>query len=63
VIRAGTNACSITPAWVFNRDKEESAIFVARFIDNNNTEVGDPIRYLESTIVDTSSQGQFSDKP
>ena len=44
VVRAGTNGLFYYSGLVFNReDNGASAIFVARFIDNNNQEGGDPI--------------------
>ena len=37
---------------VFDRDENgKSGIFVARFIDNNNKEAGDPIAYLGTSLV------------
>ena len=42
---------------------ETGALFVARFIDDNNKENGDPIRSLGSVIVADADQGKFIDKP
>src|SRR5207245_4703622 len=39
------------------------ALFIARFIDRNNTESGDPIAYLDTKVVDIGSSGRFIDKP
>ena len=48
----------------FNRgDNQPSAVFLSRFIDNNNTENGDPIKYLGTTIIDKSNGSDFIDKP
>ncbi len=38
-------------------------VFVARFIDNNNSEVSDPIAYLDTKLIDKGTSGQFIDKP
>jgi hypothetical protein len=52
----------------FHRTTGQSVIWVARFIDRNDTERGNlaknssPIRYLDTTIVDTGTTGQFLDK-
>ena len=63
VVRAGTNGLFYYSGLVFNRTDEKSAIFVARFIDNNNTENGDPIAYLGTRIVASSPGVRFLDKP
>ena len=50
----------------FNReDNGASAIFVARFIDNNNREGADPFAYLGTNIAtsDPGTTGRFLDKP
>ena len=46
-------------------DNGKSGIFVARFIDNNNKEAGDPIAYLGTSLVayDSGIKGRFLDKP
>ncbi|MCK4824937.1 hypothetical protein KA005_54810, partial [bacterium] len=64
VVRAGTNGlfyyCGIT----FTRGQRGlGKVFVARFIDNNNKETGDPIEYLGTSIVDIGNTGHFIDKP
>ena len=54
VIRPGTNGLFYYGGLVFNREEGGgSAIFVARFIDNNNQEgtAGEPIDYLGASIV------------
>jgi hypothetical protein len=54
VIRPGTNGLFYYGGLVFNREEGGgSAIFVARFIDNNNQEgsAGEPIEYLGASIV------------
>ena len=63
-VRAGTNGLFYYSGMVFNRgDQGTSKIFVARLIDNNNKERGDPIQFLDVSIVDTGTKGQFLDKP
>jgi uncharacterized repeat protein (TIGR01451 family) len=54
IIRSGSNGLFYYGGLVFDRDEAGgSAIFVARFIDNNNQEGidGEPIAYLGATIV------------
>jgi hypothetical protein len=64
VVRPGTNGLLYYSGLVFNRGEgERSAIFVSRFIDNNNKENGDPIAYLSTTLVASSNGGSFLDKP
>jgi hypothetical protein len=68
VVRAGTDGLFYVCGIVFQRDpatKEigESAVFVARYRDNNNKEKGDTIEYLGAEIVFQGNSGQFFDKP
>ena len=54
IIRPGTNGLFYYGGLVFDREEGGgSAIFVARFIDNNNQEgtAGEPIDYLSASIV------------
>ncbi|MEL6868369.1 MAG: LamG-like jellyroll fold domain-containing protein [Pseudomonadota bacterium] len=64
VVRAGVNGMFYYSGIVFERsDPSRSAIFVSRFIDLNNDEGGDPIRYLDTTIIDANNDGSvFLDK-
>lgn len=64
VVRAGVNGMFYYSGIVFERtDPSRSAIFVSRFIDLNNDEGGDPIRYLDTTIIDANNDGsEFLDK-
>ena len=63
-VRAGTNGLFYYSGMVFNRGSQgTSKIFMARLIDNNNKERGDPIEFLGVSIVDTGTKGQFLDKP
>ncbi|UCE42660.1 MAG: exo-alpha-sialidase, partial [Candidatus Aminicenantes bacterium] len=64
VVRAGTNGLFFYSGIVFNRSEPiNSAVFVARFIDNNNDEEGDPIQRIDTTIIDALEGGRFKDKP
>lgn len=64
VVRAGTNGLFYFSGIVFDRAApSKSAMFVARFIDNNNKEAGDPIVYLGTSIVATNPGTEFIDKP
>ncbi len=66
VVRAGTNGLFYYAGLVFDRgDHARSAIFVSRFIDNNDTENGNPIAAIGTTIVasGTGATGRFLDKP
>jgi hypothetical protein len=63
-VRAGTNGMFYYSGIAFNRGANApGAIFVARYIDNNNKENGDPIQYLSTALIDTGNSGQFIDKP
>ncbi len=63
-VRAGSNGMFYYSGIVFDRlERGRSAIFVARFIDNNINETGNPIKYLDTTLVDEGTSGQFADKP
>jgi len=63
-VRAGSNGLFYYSGMVFNRGSQgDSKIFVARLIDNNNKERGDPIEFLDVSVLDTGTKGQFLDKP
>jgi hypothetical protein len=78
-VRAGTNGLFYYAALAFNRGTSpSSAVFIARFIDNDNRENGDAtrkqgaitnvspadsIRYLGQTVVARGSSSVFLDKP
>jgi hypothetical protein len=65
-VRAGTNGLFYYSGIAFDRvARGRSVIFVARFIDNNFTRLGDtdPIEYLDTRIIDQGTAGQFADKP
>jgi hypothetical protein len=64
VVRAGTNGLFYYAGLVFDRgDTGRSAIFVARFVDNNNRENGDPVAYIGTGIVAANPGVRFLDKP
>jgi len=63
-VRPGTNGLFYYSGIVFNRDaKNLGQIFVARFIDNNNSETQDTIQYLDTHVIQGGTAGQFIDKP
>lgn len=65
-VRAGTNGLFYYSGIAFDRvARGRSVIFVARFIDNNFTRAGDtdPIKYLDTKLIDQGTAGQFADKP
>jgi len=71
VVRAGTNGLFYYAGLAFDRSADpavpgKSAIFVARFIDNNNLEAGDPVKYAGTTRLASDAGGAtgiFLDKP
>ncbi len=63
-VRAGTNGLLFYSGIVFNRNVSgQNKVFVARYVDDNNLETGDPIRYLGITFPGTSASSDFLDKP
>ncbi len=63
-VRAGTSGIFYYSGISFNRGAgEPSKVFVARFIDNNNKDGGDPIEYAGTAQIDLGTSGQFLDKP
>ena len=64
VVKSGTHGLLYYGGLVFNRGGNvPSAIFLARYVDRNNKENGDPFAYLGTSIVDSNSGAQFLDKP
>ena len=66
VVRPGTSGLFYYSGIVFDRAVGgKSRLFVARFIDDNNKEAGDPIHYLGASAVasDSGITGGFIDKP
>ncbi len=63
VVRAGTNGLFYYAGLAFDRGSgKPSTIFVARFMDLNNLEAGDPIAYLDTRVVDHDTGTRFLDK-
>jgi hypothetical protein len=63
-VRPGTNGLFYYSGIAFDRgDNGKSAVFVSRFIDNNNLAGGDPIAYLGTIVVDAGNKAKFLDKP
>ncbi|MGD8536341.1 MAG: sialidase family protein, partial [Candidatus Aminicenantes bacterium] len=65
-VRAGANGMFYYSGIAFDRiEHGRSVLFVSRFIDNNTTLIGDtdPIKYIDTTIIDEGTSGQFADKP
>jgi hypothetical protein len=63
-VRAGANGMFYYSGIAFDRvEHGRSVIFVSRFIDNNIIETGDPIEFLDTTLIDDGTSGQFADKP
>ncbi len=57
-VRPGTNGLFYYSGIVFNRgDNAPGAIFVSRWIDNNNKENGEATQYLSTTLIDTGNSG------
>ncbi len=66
VVRAGTSGLFYYSGLAFDRTENgKSAIFMARFIDNNNREDRDAIAYVNTSLVATATgaDGRFLDKP
>ena len=66
VVRPGASGMFYFSGIVFDRAVGgKSRVFVARFIDDNNKEAGDPIHYLGASAVasDDGTTGGFIDKP
>ena len=63
VVRAGTNGLFYYAGVAFTRGTQQpSAIFVARYVDLNNREAGDPFGYVGTKIVDQDPGTRFLDK-
>ncbi len=65
IVRGGTNGLFFFGGIAFNRDQATAPnkLFVARFIDKNNRENGDTVKYLNTVAVQTTAPGDFADKP
>ena len=63
-VRAGTHGLFYYSGLVFSRGTNAaSGVFVSTFQDQNNKGNGSPITYLNSTLIDSGTSGQFIDKP
>jgi hypothetical protein len=63
-MRAGTNGLFYFSGIAFDRSSPQlSGIFLARYIDNNNSESSDPIKYLGTNVIDKGQPGRFIDMP
>jgi hypothetical protein len=70
-VRAGTNGLFYYSGLAFNRDKDTiqggSAIFLARYVDDNNLQGANTVRYLDTHIIasysDSATPAYFADKP
>jgi hypothetical protein len=63
VVRAGPNGLFYYSGIAFHRVTKEGVVFVSRFIDNNNKEKGDCIKYLDTKIIARGLWKVFLDKP
>jgi hypothetical protein len=64
VVRTGSNGMFYYAGIAFTRSSPaKSVVFVSRFMDNNNEENGDPIKYLGTTAVANGTDTTFVDKP
>ena len=64
VVRAGTNGMFYYSGIAFEREEDgDSIVFSARFMDLNNADGGDPIKFIGTVAVDHASDGIFIDKP
>jgi hypothetical protein len=64
VVRTGANGMFYYSGIVFTRTTPaKSAVFVSRFIDNNNQENGDSIQYVDTAVVGLGTTTVFVDKP
>jgi hypothetical protein len=65
-VRAGASGLILTSGIAFDRiEHGRSVIFVARYFDTNAQAIGDmdSIKYLDTTIIEEGTSGQFADKP
>ena len=63
-VRAGTNGLFYYSGIAFNRGANGlGALFLARYVDDNNAPGKDTIRYLGTTIVASGTKNKFIDKP
>lgn len=68
VVRAGTNGMFYYSGIAFIRGgpdptSQQGAVFISRYIDNNDQETGDPIQYIDTKIIHIDPGNGFIDKP
>ncbi len=64
IVRAGVNGLFFVSGIGFSRGTNApSAVFISTYIDNNDKENGNPIKFVSLKAVDTGTSGQFLDKP
>ncbi len=64
MVRAGSNGLFYYSGLAFNREANgTSAVFVAHYIDDNNLQGANTIRYLATSVVATGDANHFLDKP
>ena len=62
-MRSGTNGLFYFAGVAFDRGgNKPSSIFVARYMDLNNREAGDPFGYVDTRLVDSDPGTRFLDK-
>ena len=63
IMRSGTNGLFYFAGVAFDRGgSQPSSIFVARYMDLNNREAGDPFGYVDTRLVDSDPGTRFLDK-
>ena len=62
-VRAGTNGLFYYTGLAFKRDSSGSAVFMSRYIDNDNSETGIPVKYVDTKVVALGNPLAFLDKP
>src|SRR5574340_785012 len=63
-VRSGANGMFFYSFIAFDRkNRSNGAVVVSRFIDDNNREGADTIRFLDDSIVERNNAAQFTDKP
>jgi len=64
-VRSGMGLFFISGIAFDRVDHGRSVIFVARYVDNNAAAAGDkdPIKYIDTKLLEEGTSGQFADKP
>ncbi len=64
VVKPGSHGLFYYGGLAFNRgENQPSAIFMARYQDQNNTETGSPFKYTGTSVIARNATGEFLDKP